>query len=221
MKQEMRRELRVDEAKLAVLPNPVDSSLIRSAVEIPNPSRNEPRPRLLAIGRLVPEKGFDMLLEAFAGVSTQLPQVTLTVAGCGTSEDSLKQQSRRLGIADRVRFSGHVPNPAQFFRDASLFVLSSRTEGIPNALLEAAFAGLPIVATPASGGLTDLLAGKEGVWLADEISVPALKVALEAALTAIKPGQRYPHSWIEPFDISRAIPAYEAAIDRALEGTAR
>jgi glycosyltransferase involved in cell wall biosynthesis len=129
----------------------------------------------------------------------------------------LKQQSCELGIANRVRFAGYVPSPAQFFRDSPVFVLSSRTEGIPNALLEAAAAGLPIVAMPASGGLTDLLARKEGVWLANEISVDALKLALEAALTAIKPVQRYPHSWIEPFDIARAIPAYEAAIGRALE----
>jgi hypothetical protein len=63
----------------------------------------------------------------------------------------------------------------------------------------------------------DLVANKEGVWLASEVSAEALRIALESALQAIAPGRRYPHSWIRPFEIAHAIPTYEAAIDRAIE----
>lgn len=217
MRREIRRELGVAEAKLIVLHNPVDCKLIRETVQVLTAAQSKDRPHLLAIGRLVPEKGFDILLEAFAGLSARFPEATLTLAGSGPCESDLKRQSRRLGIAHRVHFSGHVSNPARFFRDTSLFVLSSRTEGIPNALLEAASAGLPIVATPASPGLVELLTKRAGVWLASETSASALECSLELALASIKPAERYPHEWIEPFDVGSAVPGFESAIDHAIE----
>jgi glycosyltransferase involved in cell wall biosynthesis len=220
MKEEIQRQFHVFEANLVVLPNPVNSRLIRSAVES-HARFMHSAPPLIAIGRLVPEKGFDILLEAFASLANGFSRTSLVIAGSGPCESSLKHRSEQLGIADRVHFAGHLDNPASYFRNALLFVLSSRTEGIPNALLEAAAAGLPIVATPASTGLAELLTEKDGVWLAAEISPNALRHALEAALNTIRPGRRYPHSWIEPFELARAIPAYEAAIDRAIEGHAR
>ena len=219
MKDEIRSEFGVNEARLAVLRNPVDSDLIRSFLTSDS-QLGIPRLRLVALGRLVREKGFDLLLDAFAGVSSRYSEAELLIAGSGRLEAFLKEQSRRLGIGDRVRFCGYVPNPAMLFRDASLFVLSSRTEGIPNALLEAGAAGLPIVATPASGGLVDLVAKQKGVWLASEISIPALRTAIESALEAIEPGQRHKHHWVEPFDIRHAVPAYEAVIERSIEGVA-
>jgi glycosyltransferase involved in cell wall biosynthesis len=75
-------------------------------------------------------------------------------------------------------------------------VLSSRREGMPNALLEAAAAGLPIVALPSSGGVVDLLRNQPGAWLASEISAPALAISLLNALPSLKPGQRFSHSFL-------------------------
>jgi len=71
-----------------------------------------------------------------------------------------------------------------------LFVLSSRHEGLPNALLEAAAGGLPIVALPASGGIVDLLRDQPGVWLAPEVSTEALADSLRTALRALRPGEK-------------------------------
>ena len=220
MKQEIQREFHIAQTKLAVLPNPLDASFVRWTPETSEFQEIESGQHLIAIGRLAPEKGFDILLEAFAGLSSQFSGTRLTVIGSGACEASLKQLSHTLGIASRVCFSGYVSNPATFFPSASLFVLSSRTEGIPNALLEAAAAGLPIVTTPASTGLADLVANNEGVWLASEISAKALRIAMGSALAAVTPGRRYPHLWIRPFENARAIPAYEAEIDRVLESIA-
>jgi glycosyltransferase involved in cell wall biosynthesis len=220
MAQEIKQELQVHEKRIKLLPNPVDSELIRHIGGSCAYSFDS-RQYLLAVGRLVPEKGFDILLEAFAALADRFADVHLVIAGSGRLEAALREQAVRLGIAEGVRFTGHVSNPAVLFGGARLYVLSSRVEGVPNALLEAAAAGLPIVATPASGGVSELLADHEGVWLADETSAKALRAALETALQAVEPGQRCPHSWIEAFDIARAIPAYEAAIDRAMEGAAK
>jgi glycosyltransferase involved in cell wall biosynthesis len=220
MKEEIRRELCVDEAKIVVLPNPVNTLLIRNMMKVSAYSSEVERIRLVAAGRLVHEKGFDLLLGAFANILDRKFDVELTIAGSGICEASLKREAERLGIADRVQFCGQVSNPIALFRCASLFVLSSRTEGIPNILLEAAAAGLPIVCTPASKGLVDLVAGQKGVWLASEVSKETLQVAIESALHSIVPGHRYEHDWIEAFDIRHSIPAYEAVIDRTARSAA-
>jgi len=88
-------------------------------------------------------------------------------------------------------------------------VSSSRSEGMPNALFEAAARGLPIVSLPASEGLVELLMGQPGVWLAREISAQALAESLLAALGALRPGERFAHPWIDRFRLEHAIPAYE------------
>jgi glycosyltransferase involved in cell wall biosynthesis len=112
-----------------------------------------------------------------------------------------------------------VDHPYRTFPNATLFVLSSRHEGLPNALLEAAAAGLPIVAVPSSQGVVDLLSGQPGVWLAREVSAAALAASLLTALEALRPGERFTHPFVEEFRLDRALPAYEELIDAALEET--
>ena len=213
---EIRNELRVAPPDLLVLPNPINIQHIRRSASCSARTEHSPRHRLLTIGRLVPEKGFDLLLDAFAALPESFRSAELVIAGRGPQKSALVQHAKALAIADRVQFTGHIPDPALHFSTGSLYVLSSRTEGLPNALLEAAAAGLPIVSTPACAGIVDLLRNREGVWLSSDVSASALRVALEEALTAIQPGRRYQHAWIEPYDLSRAIPAYEAALDRAI-----
>ena len=126
-----------------------------------------------------------------------------------------------LGLDSAVSFAGQIARPWTRFPDATLFVLASRHEGLPNALLEAAAGGLPIVALPASGGVVELLRGRPGVWLAPEVSVEALATSLLAALQSLRPGERFAHAFVEEFRLDRAIRAYEELIDRTLEGNQR
>ena len=153
-------------------------------------------PQLLAVGRLSQEKGFDLLLRAMAEVREQFPEVRLILAGSGREEMALKALSSELGLKAAVRFAGHVDRPYELFPEATLFVLPSRHEGMPNALLEAAAAGLPLVATPASGGVADLLRGRPGAWLAAEISAEALAATILAALRTIRFGARFSHDFL-------------------------
>jgi glycosyltransferase involved in cell wall biosynthesis len=216
MAEELTRELGIAEERLAVLPNPVDVEAIRATAER-NPSLwISPGPHLLAVGRLSREKGFDLLLQALSTVRERFPSANLVIAGSGSEEAALKALCRELGIEAAVRFAGYVDRPAAYFPGATLFVLSSRHEGLPNALLEAAAGGLPIVALPASEGLVDLLRGRPGVWLASEISSTALAVSLLAALEILRQGERFAHPFIEEFRIEAAIHAYEGLIDTVL-----
>ncbi len=217
MAEDLARELGVAENRLAVLPNPVDVVEIRNSIG-PNPaSLTGPGPHLLAVGRLSPEKGFDLLLRALAQLRTQFPGADLLIAGAGPEEAALKALCRTLGLDPAVRFAGHVARPWPLFPAPTLFVLPSRHEGLPNALLEAAAAGLPIVALPASGGVAELLRNQPGVWLASEITAEALATSLLAALHALLPGERFVHSFIEDYRIDRAIQAYERMIDQMLK----
>lgn len=201
---------------MAVLPNPVDLEGIRRAKKQQLEAWRDAGPHLLAVGRLSREKGLDLLLEAFAEVRQDFARADLAIAGAGPEEARLRAQARALGIDGAVRFLGHVDSAAPFLGGASLFVIASRHEGMPNAVLEAAAAGLPIVAVPAMGGLAELLRGRPGVWMASEISTNALAHTLHSALTMLRPGERFAHCWVERFGLASAIPAYEELISEVI-----
>ena len=103
--------------------------------------------RVLAAGRLHPNKGFALLLEAVA----LTPEVRLTIAGDGPLRGELEQQMHNLGIADRVRFLGWSDDTPALFAEADLFVCPSLHEPLGNVVIEAWSAGLPVIATASDG----------------------------------------------------------------------
>jgi len=206
----------VPENRLYVLPNPIDFDAVRSAVPVPSDAWPDSGPHMLAVGRLSPEKGFDLLIEALSLVRHHFPSADLVIAGSGSEESSLKALRQALFLDSAVRFTGHVTEPAAYFPAATLFVLSSRHEGLPNALLEAAAAGLPIVSTPASEGLVDLLRQQPGVWITPASTPESIADTLTSALSTLEPGQRFHHAFVEPFCLPFALAAWEALIDRFL-----
>jgi glycosyltransferase involved in cell wall biosynthesis len=212
--------LNLEVGQIAVLPNPIDVDAMRAAAEGSNLWTGA-GPHLLAVGRLAPEKGFDLLLEAFAAVRRDFPDANLLIAGEGSARSALEEQARRLGLTVAVCFVGYVDQPWRFYPGATLFVLSSRHEGMPNALLEAAAAGLPIVATPASGGVVEFLGRTNGAWLSTSTSVEDLANALNAALRSIAPGKRFDRGELVQtrHGFAHAIAAYEALIDKSIEKT--
>jgi glycosyltransferase involved in cell wall biosynthesis len=109
-----------------------------------------------AIARLSIEKGIDVLLKAWAKVVEQEKGLKLAIMGDGPLAGQLKQLSRGLGVDDSVEFVGMVTSIAEYLRNADLFILPSRAEGLSNALLEAMAHGLPCIATNV-GGNTEVL----------------------------------------------------------------
>jgi glycosyltransferase involved in cell wall biosynthesis len=198
MADDLSTELRIGKERIAVLANPIDLDAIRAVAGTASPSVAGwlgPGPHLLAVGRLASEKGFDLLLEALVTVREQFPRADLIIAGAGPEEAALKARCRSLGLDGAVRMPGFVQRPYMFFAGASLFVLSSRHEGMPNALLEAAAGGLPIVATPASGGVVDFLRSRPDAWITPDISSSALAYTLLEALEELNAGQRFHRSF--------------------------
>jgi glycosyltransferase involved in cell wall biosynthesis len=213
--EELQTEFHLQAAQLAVLPNPIEIDRIRYASSPARNGHNPRNPYLFAAGRLVHEKGFDLLMKAFARLQPDFPTLRLLIAGSGPTGPALEVHCKVLGIDDRVEFLGDVPWPPEYFPRALAFVLSSRQDELPNALLEAAAGGLPIVSTPASPGLSDLLCNRPGVWLASATSVEALEIALRNALSTITPQQRFTHEWIKSYDLKGAVTAYERVFDQA------
>jgi glycosyltransferase involved in cell wall biosynthesis len=131
----------VPEAKLRHIPNPLSPRLDPWTPDTENPF-------VLAVGRLNRQKGFDVLLDAFAVFAPQHEGWRLMILGEGLERDSLARQAESLGLADRVRLEGFV-DPAPYYKGCGMFVLPSRFEGMSNALLEAMGHGCPTIATAA------------------------------------------------------------------------
>jgi glycosyltransferase involved in cell wall biosynthesis len=129
------------------------------------------------VGRLVPVKNHDLLLEAFRLVLEQRPGSTLRILGDGPLRGHLEGRVRELGIAESVRFFGYSAEVPGFLREVDVAVLCSHSEGLPLGILEAMAAALPIVGTDV-GGMRDLIEGGCCGW----ISTPGNRQALAHAL---------------------------------------
>ena len=160
-----------------VIPNPVrqPSLTFRS-----DPTRDSsiPRPFILAIGRLVPQKGFDLLLRAFAQ-SRSRQHSSLVILGEGPEWHNLQCLAERLGIRERVHLLGFVQDPDEFYRQSTLFVLSSRFEGFPNVLLEAMSFGIPVLSFDCSSGPRRIIENEFNGLLVPPGDVEALSVAID------------------------------------------
>jgi GalNAc-alpha-(1->4)-GalNAc-alpha-(1->3)-diNAcBac-PP-undecaprenol alpha-1,4-N-acetyl-D-galactosaminyltransferase len=140
--------------RVVVIPNPAVPSEQTS-----DPGEEPPQPFILGAGRLVHQKGFDILIRAFAVVATDAPQLRLVIAGEGPDAQQLRDLAAGLGLGSRVTFLGNVRDLSALMRYAVAFVLSSRYEGFPNVLLEALACGLPTVAADCPVGPREILAG--------------------------------------------------------------
>jgi len=169
--------------KAVVIPNPIDLELVRarSQADIPLLGFKQNCFNVVAAGRLSPEKGMDLLLQAVS-MCGDIP-INVVILGEGPMRQVLENQVLTLGIGNRMKFIGFQPNPYSYFAHADLFVLSSRVEGFPNVVLEALACGTPVVATPCTAVLKDILADGVNGWLAPDISAGGLAEALRTAFT--------------------------------------
>lgn len=136
---------------------------------------------ILAIGRLHPQKGFDLLLRAFSGV--QHPAV-LVILGEGPERARLGTIAAELGISEKVRFLGYQKNVYSFLIAADCFVLSSRWEGFGNVLVEALYCNAPVVAFDCASGPGEILADGRYGRLVPCFDCEQMSQAIDSALEA-------------------------------------
>jgi glycosyltransferase involved in cell wall biosynthesis len=118
---------------------------------------------VVAVGRLIPAKGFDLLLRAFASIADKSPDWRVVIAGEGPERAKLLALADSLGIAGRVTLTGWLEEPGYLLTSAGVYVLPSRYEGFPNALLEAMACGVPVIATACTGASEIVTDGVDGV----------------------------------------------------------
>ena len=169
--QELAREFD-SRVPMSVIPNGVD--IVRYA----DIQRQWEPPRLLLVGRLVYQKGIDLLFRALADLMDQ--NWSLSLVGDGPELDTLQSLGSELGITERVRYESWLTGEEllQQYQIANLFVFPSRHEGMPNAVLEAMACGLPVIASRIAGNEELVLPGETGILVPSE-DVGALKNALE------------------------------------------
>ena len=156
LKTNLSRRVPWRKARINHCPNAVITEQLadKAACALP---RYLPATYLLAVGRLTEEKGFDLLLSAYAIAVKSSPLPDLVLVGTGPQLSALREQALRLGIAERVHFTGFLSNPYPLIKHARFFVLSSRHEGLPTALIEALALGTPVVASDCDTGPRELL----------------------------------------------------------------
>lgn len=141
---------------IETISNPIDIAQVRKRAEEGKVQGYfNDKTNILAVGRLHPQKGYDLLLQALR--KTHNRNIHLHILGTGKLEKKLEALSNRLDLSDRVTFHGFKPNPYPYMLAANLFVMSSIAEGFPNALLEALSLGCPAVVFDGVGGSKELI----------------------------------------------------------------
>ena len=162
-------------------------------------------PVLVAVGRLQMQKDYPTLLHAFAKVRQNRP-ARLLILGEGRERGALEELIKRLGLEHDVSLPGFVVNPYAYMARASLFVLSSRWEGLPTVLIEALCCGTPVVSTDCPSGPREILKNGQYGQLVPVGDVDQLARAIKAGLNgdlSSPPAE----SW-QPYDLKNVVNQY-------------
>lgn len=201
---------------VSCIPNGCDVAAVRRLAGLPAQHRflDEPLPVISAMGRLVPQKGFDDLVRALAILRRDV-DARLLVIGSGSASNlaALRRLAAACGVAQAVDFVGHQDNPFALIARTQLFVCSSRWEGSCNALLEALACGVRVVATDCPTGNAEMLLGGRLGALAMPRSASSLAHAIQRELACERPADER-REQLARLDIQRCLDGWCALLER-------
>jgi len=218
LKEQLAGKLKLTEAQLKVVDNPIvnDSIGQLQTERLPEDVPDGERPMVLAVGRLIPLKDHELLLRAFALVLESVPEARLYILGTGPLENRLRILADELGIDQDVKFIGFDKNPFRYMARCSLFVSSSRHEGMPGVIVQALACGAPVVSTDCPTGPSELIEHGENGYLVPVGDTSALADKMIHVLTdtaiAIKFKESGPKSVLR-FHERPAISSYFSFLD--------
>lgn len=200
--------------RVQVIPNTLQIEQVRTlAAQEPSLRLDWKVPTVVAVGRLVPQKGFAYLLDAFARLGPRPCQ--LLILGDGPERAALWRQAQTLGIRDRVVLAGFQPNPFAAMARSAVFVLSSLWEGFPFVLMEAMACGVPVISTDCPSGPAELVTDGENGLLVPPADPAALARAMDRLLADPTRARTMAQAALEGLDAyrsERVIPRYEDAL---------
>ena len=179
--EDLAKNFDVPREKLLCIYNPLDFEKVHSLAESSGNPYSGRGPHLITAGHLSAEKGLDVLIDAMPTILQSCPDARLHVLGEGPLLPDLLEQAKRLGLEERIYFLGFQKNPWQYMRYADIFVLPSRFEGLPNALLEALALGTRAVASDCAGSVREILDYDDTITLVPPESTRELAKAIIAA----------------------------------------
>jgi glycogen(starch) synthase len=178
-------------------------------------------PRLLCVGRLEPEKGYDLALRAFAKIHKRFPTARLTIAGDGAEKENLSRQIDELNLTGQVELTGWI-SPDETFTlldKATLIIIPSRREGFSLVAVEAASMARPVIGTRVGGLPEVVLHGKTGLLVASEDGdalAQAIAFLLDHPQTAAEMGEAGRRWVAEKFSWERYVNAYDALYQKLI-----
>jgi GalNAc-alpha-(1->4)-GalNAc-alpha-(1->3)-diNAcBac-PP-undecaprenol alpha-1,4-N-acetyl-D-galactosaminyltransferase len=199
--------------RVVCIPNPLPAELLERQPHV------DPGPRriLLSLGRLAPEKQIDHVVRCFARLALECPYWELHIYGDGPARADLEELAIRLGASARVFFKGRTSDPWGAMEIADAFVMTSRFEGFPNALLEAMGMGLPCVTYDCPSGPCDISRGGEDALLVPLNDEQQLYAQLRQLLTSTelrqRLGRKARNSVVERYQLNVVLKQWDALFD--------
>ena len=200
--------------KKCVIPNPVDLDNYPMRVGESAP------PKIVAVGRLVPQKNIEMLIEAFSIIEKKYPNVSVTVYGEGPEREKLENQITMLKLGNKIFLPGANRNVLETIRDAAIFAFPTNYEGFPNVLVEAIAMGIPVVSTDFATGVAKEIVDENVGLVVPCCDTKAFAEAMDVLLSSPEKRRQIRYmsrKAIEPFAVEKVIVKWKQLIESLME----